>query len=312
MDELLKAAAEAKGMPESLVKRSAEARAKAEGTTTEAVLAEWAGVEAPAADAAVATPGEEQAAERAVDAVEAQAGAEVEEAETQDAGPRVEVLEPTAPVPSAESAADVDQATDTAGVEVSVVSGKKRYPVWLTAMFVIVPLIAVLYIVTVPNGPECGSAGQLLTDPVTGEAVGCDGAPYGVDVVDNFSIGQALYSTNCVACHGEGGGGGAGPALAGGSVLATFPAGSCADHVLWVTLGSAGWVDQVGPTYGATDKQVGGTGVPMPGFGSLSETELTQVTLYERVAFGEEDLAEAETDCGLTEGGDGEATALGS
>ena len=46
MDELLKKAAELRGMPESLVARSAEARAKATGTTVEDVLREWAGEQA--------------------------------------------------------------------------------------------------------------------------------------------------------------------------------------------------------------------------------------------------------------------------
>jgi hypothetical protein len=61
MDELLAAAAKATGMSENMVKRSATARAKAQGTTVEAVLAEWAGVEVPAgttadAPAAAAAP----------------------------------------------------------------------------------------------------------------------------------------------------------------------------------------------------------------------------------------------------------------
>ena len=48
----------------------------------------------------------------------------------------------------------------------------------------------------------------------------------------------------------------------------------------------------------------------MPGFGTLTETELRAVVLYERVAFGGEDLAAAEADCGLMEGGE-ETAALG-
>jgi hypothetical protein len=40
----------------------------------------------------------------------------------------------------------------------------------------------------------------------------------------------------------------------------------------------------------------------MPPFGeALTEEELAADVLYERVAFGEEELAEAEADCGLTE-----------
>ncbi len=52
----------------------------------------------------------------------------------------------------------------------------------------------------------------------------------------------------------------------------------------------------------------------MPGFSSLTETEITQVALYERVAFGGQDVMAAESDCGLVEaeGADeGETTASG-
>ena len=159
----------------------------------------------------------------------------------------------------------------------------------------LIPLLAVVYILVSPNGPDCGSGGQLGIDPVTGEAVNCDGSEYGVVSVDNFSAGGALYQ-QCVACHSDNGSGGVGPAFTSGAILVTFPSGSCSDHVEWVTLGTAGWPE---PTYGATDKAVGGVGL-MPGFGtSLTEEQITQVSLYERVAFGGQDLDEAEADCGL-------------
>jgi mono/diheme cytochrome c family protein len=170
-----------------------------------------------------------------------------------------------------------------------------RYPIWLAAAFVLIPLLAVAYILVSPNGPDCGSGGQLGVDPVSGEAVNCDGTEYGVVAVDNFAAGGALYQ-QCVACHSDDGSGGVGPAFTSGAILTTFPSGSCADHVTWVTLGTSGWPDA---TYGATDKPVGGVGL-MPSFeASLSEEQITQVALYERVAFGGQDLAEAEADCGL-------------
>ncbi len=43
MDELLQRVAEIRGMPASLIERSAQARAEKEGISVEAVLAEWAG-----------------------------------------------------------------------------------------------------------------------------------------------------------------------------------------------------------------------------------------------------------------------------
>lgn len=284
-DELVEQAASAKGMPASLVERSAAARAKKEGLTTEAVLAEWADVDAASV---VATAPAAAPPEVAASVAETPSGAA-------EAGSRAEVLEPAAVAAEAAAVAEEEDAAAT--------SPWSRYPALLTASFVIIPFIAVLYILAIPNGPSCGSSGQLAVDPASGEAVNCDGSEYGVDASDNFGLGGAVYAAQCVACHGAGGGGGAGPALSGGAVLVTFPSGSCSDHVSWIGFGSAGWPEA---TYGATGKPVAGG---MPGFGSsLSELELAQVALYERVAFGGEDLMEAEAECGLgEEGAEGEA-----
>ncbi len=81
--------------------------------------------------------------------------------------------------------------------------------------------------------------------------------------------------------------------MAGGAVLETFPEGACQSHIEWVTLESAGWPDD---TYGAQNKPVAGG---MPAFGSLTETELAQVVLYERVELGLADEEAAEADCGF-------------
>jgi len=274
-EELVAAAAEAKGMPASLVERSAGARAKKEGVPVEAVLAEWAGVELAAGTAAAAageTPAQPAPA----------APAAVPEAPAAT-GPVVEVLEPAEPPPAQEAPA-------AAPAE----RRKSRYPAILVALLVIVPILAVLYIASVPNGPACGSAGRLAVDPATGQAVGCDGKPYGTGGADEFALGEALFAANCAVCHGAEGGGLVGPALSGGSVLQTFPEGACDLHRKWVTLGSAGWPD---PTYGATAKPVTGG---MPSFGkTLSDTDIAHVVLYERVAFGGENLDTAKDDCGL-------------
>jgi hypothetical protein len=90
-------------------------------------------------------------------------------------------------------------------------------------------------------------------------------------------------------------------------LLRTFPAGRCSDHVEWVRVGSGGWPEA---TYGATSKPVGGSGAVMPAFGNLAEEELRAVVLYERVAFGGQDLADALGDCGLVSAGesDGDTT----
>jgi len=184
-------------------------------------------------------------------------------------------LEPTAPLP------EVEVSQPESEQEVNEVLG--GVPAWMAAAFALIPLIAVMYALSVPNGPDCGSSGQLSIDPVTGSAVNCDGSTYGSTEGNLIATGETIYAASCAACHGAGGGGGAGPALNGGSVLVTFA--SCSDHVDWVSLGTAGWEDD---TYGDNNQPVGGFGV-MPGFGSsLSEEELVAVSAYERVAFGGE------------------------
>ncbi|MDQ3781872.1 MAG: c-type cytochrome [Actinomycetota bacterium] len=318
MEELIKKAAEARGLPAAMVERSAAARAKAEGTSVEAVLREWAGEEAaaepePAGDAATPTPtAEGDAAAEGEAAEEAPAAGGPEEAAQPKTGPKVEVLSPQ----TSDAAADPATAEDATGAESpepdtapepvapSVPLGSPAlagFPRWLAAAFLVIPTIAVLYALLAPDGPGCGTSGQLAIDPVTGEAANCDGSAPGEESTDFFTLGGEVYTARCAVCHGANGGGGVGPPLAGEAVVATFPGGSCATddgHIAWVALGTGGWPD---PTYGAIAKPVGGAGV-MPAFGELlSEEELGAVVLYERVNFGGMALAEVETDCALTE-----------
>lgn len=299
MDELLQRVAEIRGLPASMVERSAAARAKAEGTTVEAVLREWAGEEgavaaAPEGDAATAPEATEAAA-----AAEAAEPAAEEPAPIE--GPKVEVLAPEPSEPEAEAAEDVPAPVPEVPVGPQGVPALHGFPRWLAAAFLVIPAIAVLYALLAPDGPACGESGQLEVDPSTGEPVNCDGSEYGEDRVDFFTLGEETYVARCASCHGATGGGGVGPGFTGGAVLATFPAGSCSGedgHIAWVTTGTNGWPE---PTYGATGKPVGGVGV-MPGFGdALTEEEIAAVVLYERVAFGGEAVADAETDCALTE-----------
>lgn len=276
MDELLAQVSAQTGVPVDMLERAARARAGAAGTTAEAVVAGWAGAPVPESGGASPAPSPAPAP--------AEAAAAPAAAEAPSLG--VEVLEP-----SAEPAAPPPEPMPEPQPEPEPVG--PGLPRWLTAAFVIVPFIAVLYALSVPNGPDCGSAGRLDVDPVTGVAVNCDGSEFGSTAVDYFALGETVFQARCSACHGATGGGGAGPALANGAVVATFS--SCSDHVQWVTLGSAGWPDA---TYGDTNKPVG---VGMPGFGSIiaSEEELRSAVLYERVAFGGLDVASVEADCGL-------------
>lgn len=285
MDELLDKVAEAKGMPAALAKRSAEARAKKTGESLEAVLAEWAGI-----DPATVASTESAAKPAPVDQVKTTQPADSEPADTDtDTSSTSDEIEIIEPIGGDIVEEDVEAPSTKIG----------RYPAWLTAAFLIIPLLAVTYILISPNGPQCGTSGQLLVDPVTGNAVNCDGSAYGTSTADYFGNGAAVYA-QCQACHGADGSGGAGPAFTDGGILTTFPAGSCADQIEWITLGTSGWPD---PTYGANAKPVGGFGL-MPAFGStLDETQIAEVALYERVQFGGEDLAEAEADCGFTDDG---------
>ena len=273
MDELLDKVAEAKGMPAPLAKRSAEARAKKTGEPLEAVLADWAGVDVASVAGSDSAPAPAAAAPPPAPATEAEPEAVAE----------VEVIEAKG------------QEADAADAPELVASPTGRYPTWLAAAFVLIPLLAVVYILVAPNGPDCGVAGQLRVDEASGLAVNCDGSEFGSSSIDFLAIGSGIY-TQCAACHGADGGGGVGPAFSGGAVLATFPSGSCNDHVEWVALGSANFPEA---TYGANDKPVGGGGV-MPGYeGSLTPEEIAAVSLYERVQFGGQPLEDAEVDCGL-------------
>ncbi|MDP8975127.1 MAG: cytochrome c [Actinomycetota bacterium] len=85
----------------------------------------------------------------------------------------------------------------------------------------------------------------------------------------------------CSSCHGSGGEGGVGPALAGGVSKLTFP--NEADHIAWVKDGSG---PVSGQRYGDPNRPGGQAGPAtggMPGFaGQLSDAEIEMVVKYER------------------------------
>jgi len=284
---IIAAAAEKMGMPESMVKRSAAARAKAQGISADEVLREWAGVEAgesvpvpaPSAPAPVAaTP-----APAAVSAPPTPVSAPLDVEVLGGQDEQVDSAAAEAPVDVLESEA----AAAAAGA----------LPRWMAALFVVIPAFALAYALFLPNGPNCGDAASLAVDPVTGLAVNCDGSEFGSELVDLFTLGSETYAgAGCVACHGPTGGGVATfPAFTGGGLLATFPEGSCSDQLEWISLATAGWPEA---TYGATAKPVGGSGA-MPGFAAaLSAQEIAAVAIYERVSFGGQDLDAALADCG--------------
>ncbi len=103
--------------------------------------------------------------------------------------------------------------------------------------------------------------------------------------------GRDIYGANCSVCHGPRGEGEIGPSLR--DVAATWP--TCAAHVEWVELGSDGWVEKYGGSYGATGKPVVGG---MPVFMTILEPdEIAAVAAYERVEFGGEDRDATVAEC---------------
>lgn len=325
MSEYLSAAAEALGLPEALVERSAEARAEETGASVEEILQAWAGGEAVAAAPAT----EEEPSEETAVPEEEEAAPEESPEEPEPVAPAAaaEVAEPTpaaaptrAPLPETVTPGEAARFPEVVTVPTAGIKEKTNFaiPKWLTAVLLVAPLAALFALGGSATG-ECGEATELRVDVVTGEIVNCDGTEFtgqaaGGGGVNFVALGESIYQggevtgVNCSSCHGAGGAGsGSFPALTG--VLNTF--GSCQDHIEWVQLGSAGFQAAGRNTYGDTAKQVGGAG-NMPSFsGSLSAEQIAAVVAFERVRFGGADTDTALADCGLVEPGEGETPSDG-
>ena len=318
MSELLAAAAAAMGIPESLVERSAAARAAETGSTVDEVLAAWAGggavpASAPAPEPAAPAPPPTQDAE-VEDVVVPAAPAGIQ---TETAQPPADASATTlAPVPSEVTAAEAANLPVVITVPTAGIRERTNFamPRWLTAVMLIIPALALLALGGSATG-TCGDATELATDVVTGQIVDCDGGEFtgsgaAGGTTDFIAMGDAIYNgtgvsgVNCSGCHGADGGGIATvPALTG--VLTTF--GSCSDHLIWVSNGSAGFQAAGDSTYGDINKPINGG---MPGFSSLSEEQLAAVASFERVRFGGGDPETVLADCGLgAENGGDEADA---
>ena len=291
MSELLSKVAEILKAPEELIQRSAEARAEASGKSVDEVLQSWAGGEAIESSPAAETPVEESPVEEA---------------------PVEEVVEET-PVEEIVEEAPIEASVKTVVKKVSVINktmgiklnAETSLPGWLNFSFLIIPLFILIGMINTSSAQECGDKGILNVDRKSQQTGNCDGSPFegtGVassNTVNYVALGQQVYSgaAACAGCHGANGGGGVGPAFIGGDLYTTFP--TCSDHAKWIELGSAGWQNEVGPTYGAEDKvSIGG----MPAFqGKLSEDEIYAVVVFERVVFGGGQTEEVLSDCGLLE-----------
>jgi hypothetical protein len=313
MSEHLAAAAAAMNVPEAMVQRSAEARAKATGSSVDDILAAWAG--GTAAPAAPATAAPAPAAEAAPEPAAAEAPAPA--APTAAPAPAAAATTPppaagaVTPPPGPASVTPEQALSHPVVVSVPTAGLKERtsgaIPRWLAAAFMVIPAFGLIYLSANLNSSGCEEGGlQLGVDRASGIVENCDGSSFegrggaGGEGAAFLAEGRELYvSVGCAGCHGPAGGGGTGPAFT--QVLLTF--GSCADHVEFVALGSAGFQAAGRSTYGDIAKPVSGG---MPGHPNLSDEDLASVVAFERAVFGGGSPEEVLVDCGLVAGAEGE------
>jgi mono/diheme cytochrome c family protein len=306
----LAAAAAALGVPEAIVRRSAEARAKVTGATVDEVLAAWAGGgEVESRKTEVGSPAEEsRKAEPEDGSRKTEVGSPAEESRKTEVGSpeRVPLAAAVGPPPPPAEVSPKEAVRYPVVVTVPTAGLSERtagvVPWWLAAFLVIIPLFGLLQLAGAANN-ECGLGGELLPDRVTGELRNCDGTEFegrgpAGGVTDFVAMGAGLFTGEpaCAGCHGAAGEGGTGPALT--SVLATFS--SCLDHIEWVTKGTTGFQAEGRTTYGDLGTPVGASSAVMPSFGSrLSAEQLAAVVTFERVRLGGAPLEETLVDCGL-------------
>ena len=170
-----------------------------------------------------------------------------------------------------------------------------RAPRWLVAIYAILPVFALSYVVIYTTGPRCGQGGALRVSEKDGRVVRCDGTALGPQTTPNVSRGQVVYQSiaNCAQCHlangaGQDAGGVGRPLYDKGTLLEDFP--DLASQVEFVKGGSAKF-----PIYGAKNRKAQGV---MPSFGTqLSDFDLVSAVMYERQklhgGLAEEDPSEA-------------------
>lgn len=99
-----------------------------------------------------------------------------------------------------------------------------------------------------------GDDAAVETEAVDGEAAAVDPA-----LAELMTEGASVYSSNCEACHGADGQGGAGPALAGSQILTSI---------------------------GTISRQVIDGGERMPSFSQLSDSQIAAAATYIRNSWG--------------------------
>lgn len=171
----LSAAAEALGLPEALVERSAEARATETGSSVDEILAQWAGGEVTPTPA----PTEEPAAQP-------------EEAAPEEESLAEEAAEPAPPTPVIETPGEPEEAT---APPVAAPSGPYKPPVLVGAkdnpMTVLAGIVGLFLIVVM-----VGLVGPSIAFDSPGARTSA------IDYSDQALDGQEVYlRTGCAACH---------------------------------------------------------------------------------------------------------------
>lgn len=147
---------------------------------------------------------------------------------------------------------------------IEVAKRRKRIPLWAVPIFPALLVWGIIYVNGVSNPPAAANTPD--------------------------AIGAQIYGQSCGTCHGASGGGGSGPAFAGGDLLKVFP--TWEEQVKWVNIGKANWTAETGSTtFGATKKPLAAL---MPGFGPLGDNhtmsceDIVMVVRYERQHFAGE------------------------
>ena len=138
---------------------------------------------------------------------------------------------------------------------------RKKMPLWAVPIFPLLLVWGIIYVNSVTKPPAANNTPD--------------------------AMGASIYAASCASCHGATGGGGAGPAFAGGDLLKVFT--KWEEQVKWVDVGKANWTKVTGSTtFGDTKKPLTGL---MPGFGPLGDNksltcpEIVLVVRYEREHF---------------------------
>ncbi|MCY4258555.1 MAG: c-type cytochrome [bacterium] len=134
---------------------------------------------------------------------------------------------------------------------------RKKIPYWAMPVLLFLPFWAIIF------------AGTL--EPVESDS-------------EIIALGREVYegSGGCAGCHGAEGGGGVGPTLRDGEVMATFT--DWRDQVIWIVNGSPA---EAGTIYGDRGSVSLGAANGMPAFGEdLSAREILAATYYVRVDLG--------------------------